>query len=151
MQNSLPSGSAKTTQLCSPWPMSTRVAPIASARATSACWSSGRRSRCSRFLIVLESGTVKNQSWAPPYSGRSLGASTATPASDSATMFQPRNSAHHRARGPGSGVSTFSASIRSVMTRAAQDPLPSASSCRGGAGQSASAEVLVAHPAWGDR
>ena len=37
MQNSLPSGSASTTQLCSPWPMSTCRAPSPTSRSTSAC------------------------------------------------------------------------------------------------------------------
>ena len=36
-QNSLPSGSAITTQLTSPWPMSMRVAPRETRRSTSAC------------------------------------------------------------------------------------------------------------------
>ena len=36
-QNSLPSGSAITTQLTSPWPMSIRVAPREMRRSTSAC------------------------------------------------------------------------------------------------------------------
>ena len=36
-QNSLPSGSAITTQLTSPWPMSIRVAPRETRRSTSAC------------------------------------------------------------------------------------------------------------------
>jgi hypothetical protein len=36
-QNSWPSGSAMTTQLTPPWPMSTRVAPRARRRSTSAC------------------------------------------------------------------------------------------------------------------
>jgi hypothetical protein len=35
-QNSLPSGSAITTQSTQPWPMSTRVAPRATRRSTSA-------------------------------------------------------------------------------------------------------------------
>jgi AhpD family alkylhydroperoxidase len=51
--NSLLSGLAMTTQSTWPWPMSTRVAPSASRRSTSACcsaWSSGATSRCSRFL-----------------------------------------------------------------------------------------------------
>lgn len=43
-QNSLRSGSAKTTQETSPCPMSTREAPSPSSRSTSAPWSSGRRS-----------------------------------------------------------------------------------------------------------
>lgn len=45
-QNSLPSGSAMTTQDTSGgWPMSMRRAPRLSSRCTSAAWSSGRRSR----------------------------------------------------------------------------------------------------------
>jgi Tyrosine phosphatase family len=49
-QNSLPSGSASTTHGTSaPWPTSTRVAPWATNRATSASWSSGRKSGCRRF------------------------------------------------------------------------------------------------------
>ena len=36
-QNSWPSGSAMTTQLTSPWPMSMRVAPRETRRSTSAC------------------------------------------------------------------------------------------------------------------
>ena len=36
-QNSWPSGSAMTTQLTSPWPMSMRVAPSEMRRSTSAC------------------------------------------------------------------------------------------------------------------
>lgn len=42
-----------TTQSTSPWPMSTRVAPSATRRSTSASWSAGSvgaTSRCSRFL-----------------------------------------------------------------------------------------------------
>ncbi|KAD4059569.1 hypothetical protein GD627_00150 [Arthrobacter yangruifuii] len=61
MQNSLPSGSASTTQDTSgPWPTSARTAPRASSRSTSSCCvlpSEARRSRCSRFLTVLSSGT----------------------------------------------------------------------------------------------
>ena len=51
-QNSLPSGSARTYQLWSPWPTSTCRAPRASSRSSSACWSrlTGLTSRCSRFL-----------------------------------------------------------------------------------------------------
>src|SRR5215204_6440638 len=61
MQNSLPSGSAITTQVwLVPWPTSTRVAPSPSRRATSVNWCSGRRSRCRRFLLVLGSGTLMN-------------------------------------------------------------------------------------------
>ncbi len=44
-QNSLPSGSAITTHVTSVCPMSIRRAPRSSNRWTSACWSSGRRSR----------------------------------------------------------------------------------------------------------
>ncbi len=44
-QNSLPSGSAMTTQVTSACPMSTRRAPRLSSRRTSACWSCGRRSK----------------------------------------------------------------------------------------------------------
>ena len=51
-QNSLPSGSARTYQLWSPWPTSTCRAPRASSRSSSACWPrlTGLTSRCSRFL-----------------------------------------------------------------------------------------------------
>ena len=57
-QNSLPSGSAITTHDSSPFcPISTREAPSDSSRATSASRSSGRRSRCRRFLTCLASGT----------------------------------------------------------------------------------------------
>jgi hypothetical protein len=46
MQNSLPSGSARTTQVTSePWPISIFLAPRATRRSTSASRSSGRRSR----------------------------------------------------------------------------------------------------------
>src|SRR6185437_11826077 len=51
MQNSLPSGSASTTNGSSPvCPTSTRVAPSLTTRSTSAAWSGARRSRWSRFL-----------------------------------------------------------------------------------------------------
>src|SRR6185436_9599475 len=55
-QNSWPSGSAITTQLTSPRPMSTRVAPRDTSRSASACWSpstGGARSKCSRCFPVL--------------------------------------------------------------------------------------------------
>jgi hypothetical protein len=61
-QNSLPSGSARTTHDRSPCPTSARVAPSASNRSTSASRLSGRKSRCSRFLIVFSSGTATNRS-----------------------------------------------------------------------------------------
>jgi DNA-binding transcriptional LysR family regulator len=57
MQNSLPSGSASTTQDASPWPMSTRRAPWAISRATSASWSSGLKSRCRRLLDCFASSS----------------------------------------------------------------------------------------------
>ena len=59
-QNSLPSGSASTTQVSSPWPTSAWVAPRSSRRATSACWSAGRKSRWSRFFTAFRSGTRAN-------------------------------------------------------------------------------------------
>ena len=60
-QNSLPSGSRRTTHVCSPWPTSARVAPRSSRRATAASRSSGRKSRCRRFLSVFGSGTRTNR------------------------------------------------------------------------------------------
>lgn len=54
-QNSLPSGSASTIHDRSPCPMSARVAPSASSRSTSTSRSSGRKSRCNRFLLVFDS------------------------------------------------------------------------------------------------
>ena len=76
-QNTLPSGSAITTQPSSPvWPTSARVAPRLSRRATSAAWpgsASGRRSRCSRFLPARSSGTRrKSRSGTTPSSERVL-------------------------------------------------------------------------------
>lgn len=58
-QNSLPSGSASTTQPCSPWPTSTLVAPNVSSRSTSSSrlQPTGLTSRCNRFFAVLFSGT----------------------------------------------------------------------------------------------
>ncbi len=58
-QNSLPSGSAITTQLCSPWPRSTRLAPRPISRSTSSLWraSIGMTSRWSRFFATLSSGS----------------------------------------------------------------------------------------------
>jgi hypothetical protein len=44
-QNSLPSGSARTTHGDDPCPTSARRAPARRNRSTSACWSSGRKSR----------------------------------------------------------------------------------------------------------
>jgi hypothetical protein len=55
-QNSLPSGSVRTIQRTSPWPMSIGSAPTARRRATSALWSpseKGATSRCTRSLAVL--------------------------------------------------------------------------------------------------
>ena len=43
------------------WPMSTGRAPMSTSRSTSASWSSGRRSMCSRFFTVLASGTGGEQ------------------------------------------------------------------------------------------
>ncbi|PWR05734.1 hypothetical protein DKT68_25425 [Micromonospora acroterricola] len=74
-QNSLPSGSASTTQ---PEPSgriwsSTRVAPMPSSRSTSSSRvrSAGCRSRCSRFFTALPSGTAMNSTSGPP-GGRSI-------------------------------------------------------------------------------
>ena len=61
-QNSLPSGSARTIHDCSPCPTSARVAPTPRSRSTSASRSSGRKSRCNRFLIVFCSETTANRS-----------------------------------------------------------------------------------------
>ena len=64
MQNSLPSGSASTTHSCAgpPTDRSRRAcAPRASARATSAAWSSGRRSMWSRSFTVFGSGHLEEQ------------------------------------------------------------------------------------------
>jgi hypothetical protein len=61
--NSLPSGSARQTQLSSPvWPTSACRAPRSSRRRTSSSCSLsvGLRSRWSRFLTVLPSGTCAN-------------------------------------------------------------------------------------------
>lgn len=62
-QNSLSSGSAMTTQLTSPWPISTRVAPRELRRATSARRSpptGGAMSRWSRFLPALGMMAVRS-------------------------------------------------------------------------------------------
>ncbi|AVZ76906.1 hypothetical protein SLUN_36705 [Streptomyces lunaelactis] len=65
MQNSLPAGSAKTTQ---PLPFgfrlsSTMVAPSADTRSTSSSRGrSGSRSRCTRFFSDFFSGTRTNNS-----------------------------------------------------------------------------------------
>src|SRR5690348_2404302 len=56
-QNSLPSGSARTTHDCAPCPTSAWVAPSDTRRSTSASRSPGRKSRWSRFLMVFASGT----------------------------------------------------------------------------------------------
>jgi hypothetical protein len=57
----LPSGSASTTQVCSPCPMSTGDAPMAISRATSSSWSGGLRSKWMRVLAGLLLGDADEQ------------------------------------------------------------------------------------------
>jgi hypothetical protein len=93
-QNSLPSGSPRTIQVCSPCPTSTRVAPKASSRSTSASRSSGRKSRCRRFFVVLGSETGTKRS---PGSRSSVGLISNSSGS-SFTTTQP-SASRHRVRG----------------------------------------------------
>jgi hypothetical protein len=111
MQNSLHSGSARTThETLSLCPTSIRRAPSASARATSSAWSSGRTSKWSRFLICLVSGTRQNRmSGDTPSSGEPSGGSRTTSSGSSKVIRQPSRSAHHLASGPGSTQSTTDA------------------------------------------
>ena len=67
---------ARPRTLPGPWPTEARVAPSASRRATSAAWSSGRRSMCSLFFVDLSSGALMNsRSGETPSSGLPSGGS----------------------------------------------------------------------------
>ena len=91
---------------------------MASNRASSAAWSSGRRSRCNRFFTDFPSGTRRNRmSAATPSSGLPCGGSSTTSSGSDAVMRQPNASAHHWARAGGSLASTASAWTRIVMRR----------------------------------
>jgi hypothetical protein len=94
MQDSLPSGSARTIHDRSPWPTSTRVAPSASSRSTSASRSPGRKSRCNRFLIVIGSGTETNSS---PGRRSAAGRISNSPGSTLTTTMAPSARAGGRA------------------------------------------------------
>jgi glycine/D-amino acid oxidase-like deaminating enzyme len=111
MQNSLPSGSASTTHDCSPWPMSTCVAPWATRRATSASRSSGRKSRWSRSFTTLGSGTRMNSN-----PGTCSGVARISNSSESsAKTIQPNASAHQRPSATGSCASTTICSQTRLM------------------------------------
>ena len=118
IQNSLPSGSAMTTHVTPlPWPISTRVAPRDSSRATSASWSTGRKSRCRRFLMALDSGTRRNNmSGRTPNSGLpGAGCSAISSSSPSSAILQPNASAQNCAVTKGDVESMEMFSIRNVM------------------------------------
>ena len=70
--------------------MSARVAPSASSRSTSASRSSGRKSRCSRFLEVFCSGTGTNRS----PGRRSAAGRISNSSGSSLTTTQPSASRH---------------------------------------------------------
>src|ERR1700712_261900 len=111
-QNSFPSGSASTTHDTSgPWLTLARVAPIASRRAISASWSSGRKSRCRRFFSTFGSSTGTNNR---PGS-RSGAGRISTSSSEPPTETQPRACCHHRPRAGGSCASTMICSHSRLM------------------------------------
>src|SRR5215469_5975855 len=115
-----------TTQSALPWPMSIRRAPSDSRRRSSASWSSpgpAARSICSRFLMVLASGTETNIRPGPRSSRRPAVASTrrggamTTSSSASRTTGQPRTSAHQRPWAVTSRQSTTTVYQRRLMAQ----------------------------------
>jgi predicted 3-demethylubiquinone-9 3-methyltransferase (glyoxalase superfamily) len=111
-QNSLPSGSWRTTHDCSPCPTSARVAPSPRSRSTSASRSSGRKSRCNRFLIVLCSGTSANRS-----PGRRSGEGRISNSSGSSlTTIHPSASLHQLPSAQGSSASIIVCSQSRLTT-----------------------------------
>src|SRR5690606_892860 len=111
-QNSLPSGSARTTCGSSgPCPMSRWLPPRSSALATVRRWSSGEvlvRSKCIRFWPVFFSSPGRNRSRNPVSSA----GSSVTP---SGAASQPRTPAQNLARRRGSWASKQSARSRDVI------------------------------------
>ncbi len=98
-QNSLPSGSASTTQPApGGWPPITR-APRPASRASSSCWPwpGGSKSRWTRFLTCLDSGTVVKYSRGVPADAGRTTYSTCPGVASRCSAVPPVTAAQNRA------------------------------------------------------
>src|SRR6185437_4524976 len=98
-QNSLPSGSASTAQGTSPWPTSPGRAPRSVSRLTSSAWCCRElvaRSRCTRSLTALCSGTGTKTSGTALGPGYPNPAGATTASSSSWTTSQTSAAAQNR-------------------------------------------------------